>query len=163
MNTATQPKIDEVCDMLKSSIAEVYSTMFQMAIQPSETADDRHADEILVAGSVGFVGDVNGIVYVYVLASFARTLASRMLAMPEAEIEGEEMVNDVIGEMTNMVVGAVKSRLCDSGASCKLTIPSIVRGVGLHADPTGSSERRLLSFATNGEHILVEFLMKSTT
>ena len=163
MNTPTQPQIDEVCDMLKSSISEVYSTMFQMAAQPEQIEEHRASDEVLVAGSVGFVGDVNGMVYIYVHTPFARTLASRMLAMPEAEIEGDEMVNDVIGEMTNMVVGAVKSRLCDSGAACKLTIPSIVRGTGLHADPTGSSERRLLRFASDGDHVLVEFLMKTTT
>jgi chemotaxis protein CheX len=163
MNTTTSPLIDEIGDMLNSSISEVFTTMFQMAVQPSAPTDIRGGEEALVAGSVGFVGDVNGIVYIYVKASFARTLAGRMLGMPEAEIEGDEMVNDVIGELSNMIVGAVKSRLCDTGAACKLTIPSIVRGTNLRAEPTGTSECRFLSFACEQELILVEFLMKPST
>ena len=146
--------------MLRNSMGEVYSTMFQMTTQPTDGAEGNTSNEVLVAGSVGFIGDVNGTVYIYVQADLARTLASRMLGMPEAEIEGDEMVNDVIGEMTNMVVGAIKSRLCDAGSACKLTIPTIVRGSGLHAQPTGSSERRLIGFSAEGKTIFVEFIMK---
>jgi chemotaxis protein CheX len=141
-------------------MGEVYSTMFQMSIQPTNDAEENAGSEILVAGSVGFIGDVNGTVYIYVHADLARTLACRMLGMTEAEIEGDEMVNDVIGEMTNMVVGAIKSRLCDAGSACKLTIPTIVRGSGINAQPTGSSERRLIGFAAEGKTILVEVIMK---
>ena len=69
----------------------------------------------MVAGSVGFIGEANGVVYVYSKATFARTLASRMLRMAEAELEANEMVDDVIGELTNMIVGSIKSRLCEAG------------------------------------------------
>ena len=145
--------------MLQSSISEVFTTMFKMVVQPSALADFRRNNEELVAGSVGFVGDVNGMVYLYVKAPLARILASRMLGIAEAEIEGDDVVNDVIGEMSNMVVGAVKSRLCDTGAVCKLTIPSIVRGINLSAAPTGASDCRLMSCACENETLLVEILM----
>ncbi|MCI0539745.1 MAG: chemotaxis protein CheX, partial [Verrucomicrobiales bacterium] len=120
--------IDEVCGLLNSGISEVFTTMFGLEVKAAVPRDFDAPSETLVAGSVGFIGDVSGIVYIHVTAAFARTLASRMLGLAEAEMDGEEMVNDVIGELTNMIVGSVKSRLCDSGSPCVLTIPSIVRG-----------------------------------
>jgi chemotaxis protein CheX len=161
-NTTTPSLVDEALELLKTSVGEVFGTMFNMKARPEALRDFRGRDEAVVAGSVGFIGDVNGVVYVYMADAFARRLACRMLGMSEAELEGDEMVNDVIGELTNMIVGAVKSRLCDSGAPCVLTIPSIVRGRNLSAQPAGSSECHLLSILCDGEPILVELLMKKS-
>ena len=36
-------------------------------------------------------------------------------------------MNDVIGELSNMVVGNFKSNLCDAGLTCKLRPPAISR------------------------------------
>ena len=163
MDTTTPHLIDEVRDLLNSGVNEVFSTMLTLDAQPAAPHDLHASGETLVAGSVGFIGDVQGLVYIHVTAAFARTLAGRMLGMPEAEIDGDEMVNDVIGELSNMIVGAVKSRLCDSGAPCVLTIPSIVRGQNFSVEPACSSERRLLSFRCGADHVLVELLMKNPT
>ena len=134
--------------------------MFNMNARPAALRDFRGGNEMLVVGSVGFIGDANGVVYVYVTEPFARTLASRMLGLAEAELDNHEMVNDVIGELSNMIVGAVKSRLCDSGVPCVLTIPSIVRGQNVSAEPALGSECRLLGVLCDTEPILLEILMK---
>jgi chemotaxis protein CheX len=160
MDTITPNLIDTISDLLKSGVREVFSTMLNMTTRPVTLMDFRAGGEMLVAGSVGFVGDVNGVVYIYVTASFARTLASRMLGLPEAGLEGEDLVNDVIGELTNMIVGSVKSRLCDSGSLCVLTIPSVVRGQNLSGWPVCSSEHHLLCLITATEPILIELLIK---
>ena len=89
-------------------------------------------------------------------------MASRMLSMPEAEIEGNEMVNDVMGEVSNMVVGNIKSRLCDRGMECVLTIPSIVRGNHFSIEPVSSTERNVMSFRCEGSQLVVEVLLKPT-
>jgi two-component system cell cycle response regulator len=128
MNTTTPNLIDEMRDSLKSGVSEVFRTMLTLEAKPVAVLHEWHAPgDPLVAGCVGFTGDANGVVYVHATARFARTLASRMLGLPEAELQGDEMVNDVIGELSNMIVGCAKSRLCDAGAPCVLTIPSIVR------------------------------------
>lgn len=159
--TLTSPHlINEVGDLLKSSVSEVFSTTLNMKTQPVALYDLRESDEMLIAGSVGFVGDVSGVVYIYVKASFARTLASRMLGMPESECGEDEMVNDVMGELSNMIVGSTKSLICDSGAACFLTIPSIIRGQNLSAKPVCLSEGLLLSIVSEDEPILLELIMK---
>ena len=162
MKTTTPYPIDEIRELLKNSVSEVFRTMFNITARPAALRDIRESNEVLVAGIVGFVGDMNGVVYVYAKASFARALAGRMLGLAEAELDGDEMVNDVMGELSNMIVGPVKSRLCDSGALCELTIPSIVRGQKLRVEPDSSSECRLLSMNCDTELILIELLMKTS-
>jgi chemotaxis protein CheX len=160
MNATSQNLIDEVRDLLIKGVTEVFSTMFTLDVKLVEPQNFRDSSQSFVAGSIGFIGDVNGMVYIHVTAAFARTLASRMLGLPEAEIEGEEMVNDVIGELSNMMVGAVKSQLCDSGAPCVLTIPSVVRGHNLSIERLQCSDRRLIGFLCGTDSIQVELLMK---
>ena len=161
MNATTTPNlIDDVRRMLVQSVTDVFATMFSMEATLVAPHDPDVSDQEIVAGSVGFGGEVNGVVYIHVTAAFARTLASRMLGLPEAELEGDEMVNDVIGELSNMVVGSVKSQLCDSGSSCTLTIPSIVRGRSLTIERLRSSDRRLVSLKCGEENVDVELLMK---
>ena len=152
--------MEQVSGLLKISTREVFATMVNTTAQPSDLQDFRGGDENLVVGTVGFIGDVNGVVHVYARASFARILAGRMLGLPEAELGGDEMVNDVIGELLNMIVGSVKSRLCDSGILCVLTIPSVMRGRYLKGGPVCSSECLLLSIVCGAESILIELLIK---
>jgi len=160
MNTTTPLLIDQVRELLTLSVPEVFSTMFTLEARPSEPEDLRVTGETLVAATVGFVGDVNGVVYLHVTAPFARILAGRMLGMTEDEFDGDEMIDDAIGELSNMVVGAVKSRLCDDGLACVLTIPLIVRGQNFSVGATGCLDRRLLSFRCGHGDVMLELQMK---
>ena len=159
MHQASPLLIDEVRDLLKGSVAEVFRTMLNIESQEAPLMDFRRCDEQLVAGSIGFIGDLNGVVYIYVKEPFAKNLACRMMGMTESELEGEEIVNDAVGELSNIIVGAVKSRLCDAGNPCVLTIPSIVRGRGFGAEPTCSSKCRLFTLTCGADQVLVELLM----
>lgn len=161
MNANTPLLIDNVSDLLNSSVTEVFSAMFTLDAAPSEPRDLHSLGETLVVASVGFVGDVNGVVYIHVAAPFARLLAGRMLGMAGEEFDGDEMINDAMGELSNMVVGAVKSRLCDDGSPCVLTIPSIVRGQNFSVGAAGCSDRRLLGFQCGEGEVVLELQMKS--
>ncbi|KAB2648162.1 MAG: chemotaxis protein CheX [Verrucomicrobia bacterium] len=161
-NTKTS-LVEKVSELLQTSTAEVFRTMFSLETSPLPSDQLELSHRPLVAGSIGFIGEANGIVHVHVSSDFARTLASRMLGMAENEIDGDEMVNDVIGELSNMIVGAVKSQLCDMGNTCVLTIPAIVRGENISVSPTSSTEQSLLGFCCGNNHILIELQMKQST
>lgn len=162
MTTDIAPFMDTVTDILLSSVRDVFSTTFEMDAAPVEFRDIRGEHDTLVAGSVGFTGDINGLVYVYFKAPFAHALASRMLDMPFDDVE-EEMVDDVVGELSNMFVGATKSCLCDAGYPCKLTTPSIVRGQNLKAQSLRPSETRMLTMMCDGEPIVLELILTPAT
>jgi chemotaxis protein CheX len=115
-----------------------------------------------VVGTVGFIGEVNGLIYLYLPDVFARIVTGKLLGLDPKEIAalGEEGVNDAIGEITNMTVGVFKNSLCDSGYSCRLTIPSILRGSNFHVEPISSATRRTYYFDCAGHRIVADILMK---
>jgi chemotaxis protein CheX len=160
MNTTTPILIDEVRGHLNRAMTEVFDTMVGLEAKPAAVCNLHASGLPLVSGSVRFDGDVTGVFHIHVTAPFARSLASRMLGLTEAELE-DEMVNDAIGELCNMIVAAVKSRLCDDGASCVLSVPTIQRTNSSRIERRGQSDRRLLTFRCGNDQILIEFLMKT--
>jgi chemotaxis protein CheX len=115
-----------------------------------------------VVGTVGFLGDINGLIYLYLDEPFARMSTCHLLGMTEAELEeaGDEVINDAIGEITNMTVGGFKNGLCDAGYPCKLTIPSILRGSNFSIEPVSSAVRHTYVFESSGNKVVADILIK---
>jgi chemotaxis protein CheX len=82
--------------------------------------------------------------------------------MTEAELDeaGDEVINDAIGELTNMTVGGFKNALCDAGFPCKLTIPSILRGSNFSVEPISTASRYIFSFDCTGHKVVADILLK---
>jgi len=116
-----------------------------------------------VVGTVGFIGDISGLIYLYLSAEFAKIVASGLLGISVEEIEvgGDEAVNDAVGELTNMTVGGFKNQLCDQGFPCRLTIPSILRGSNFSIEPVSGATRRTYSFDVSGHRLVTDLLMKT--
>jgi chemotaxis protein CheX len=147
--------------LTQQSVQEVFQRMLslEITVAPVEPPSNDGGGQII--GSVGFMGDeATGIIYLYASAAFAKVITSRMLGIEEAEVDTHEMVNDAMGELSNMVVGYVKSRLCDSGMPCVLTIPSVVRRQQLSVEGSSQLNRRMIGFTSAGHQLMVEVLMK---
>lgn len=117
-----------------------------------------------IVGTVGFIGDISGLIYLYFSANFSKFVAGQMLGMTPEEIDeaGDEVVNDAIGEVTNMTVGGFKNQLCDQGFPCRLTIPSILRGSNFSIEPVSGATRRTYTFEVQGHHLVTDLLMKNS-
>ncbi|HWA87260.1 MAG TPA: chemotaxis protein CheX [Opitutus sp.] len=116
-----------------------------------------------VVGTVGFIGELNGLIYLYFDTGFARLCAAQLLGMAEAEVDaaGDEVVNDAIGEITNMTVGSFKNSLCDAGYPCRLTIPSILRGTNFSVEPISSTTSYVFKFECTGHRLIADILIKA--
>jgi chemotaxis protein CheX len=160
-------------DTITRAVQDVFKTMFGMSAiltdEPQTPLEESEKGEHpvlidgqLVVGTVGFIGEISGLIYLYLSAEFANRLSAHLLGMSLSELDqtGDEAVNDAVGEITNMTVGTFKNQLCDHGYPCKLTIPSILRGSNFSIEPITSATRRIYRFAI-GEHTLVaDLLMK---
>ena len=154
--------IDDLEEMITSAVTELFSTMLGMSMLRAPLEAGFGNGETHVAGSVGFVGRLSGVVYVFTTASFARRITATFLGLPEAEVNEDEMVNDAMGEMSNMLVGHLKSRISDRGMPCVLTIPSVLRGSHFSVEATTSSEGHIFSFVSGPDRIFVQILLKSS-
>ncbi len=160
-------------DNINRAVSDVFKTMLGREVSltsAAEVADNKtwpplgaaEAVKPQVVGTVGFLGDANGLIYLYLGIDFARLATCHLLGMNEAELEeaGDEVINDAIGEITNMTVGSFKNGLCDAGYPCKLTIPSILRGSNFCIEPIGSATRQVYYFNCAGHRVVADILMK---
>ena len=137
-------------------LVEVFSTMLSMTATPLPQAEIPHHEE-RVTGSVGFAGEsVHGVVYLHLSAEFARKAAAAMLGLPLEEVTADEDINDVIGEVTNMLTGGLKSALCDAGTPCAVSTPAIIRGRSFEIEPGPGLERIWLLFDCETDRAAVE-------
>jgi len=143
------------------TLTDVFDTMLSMKLeQIDDDAEGIHGGNQIV-GSVGFAGKAMGNVNILVSRDFARLICSKMLGMETDEIESEEEVFDVIGELCNMVGGDLKSRLCDSGFTCELSIPSVTGGNDLKMESMGWDRCESFSFKYRENTALVQVHMKT--
>lgn len=119
-----------------------------------------HAPQILA--SVGFIGLADGLIYLCLPEDYARTISASMLGMtiPELDAAGQEVVNDALGEITNMTVGGFKNTLCDLGYPCKLTLPAIVRGENLSIASVKGATRHVFFFNCEGHELVADIQIK---
>lgn len=145
---------------ITNSVNGVFDTMLSMPIEASEHDFDFNNDGKRIVGTVGFAGKVLGNVSIHVNEAFARSITAAMLGMELDEIEGDEEVHDVIGELSNMIGGDLKSRLCDAALDCELSIPSITSGSDFKVETKGWERHERFVFQNDADSGLVEVFAK---
>lgn len=78
-----------------------------------------------ILGTIGFSGKAVGRVYFRVSQEAARDIAATILGIPPQSLTDISEINDVIGEVLNIMTGNFKSNLCDAGLDCRLETPSV--------------------------------------
>lgn len=143
-----------------NAVKEVFETMLSMEVNFFEAAPQVRLDGNRVVGSVSFAGDIMGNISIHMSEPFSRLMAAAMLGIHEDEIEGEADVHDVVGEVSNMIGGNLKSRFCDSGMPCELSIPFITSGTNfsIHCRDWVRSDR--FGFHNHQHAIFVEVCIK---
>jgi chemotaxis protein CheX len=164
---ATSPITDTLIqDSIVQAVGNVCRIMLRQEAhfveRSVDTSQHNFGAELHIFGSVGFAGEANGIVYLCIPDDFAKNAASRILGMSSSEIEmhGDEVIKDVIGEITNMTVGGFKNALCDLGFPCKLTLPTIVRGDNLAVAALKSAARHIFHFDCDGHRLITDIQLK---
>ncbi|MBW2565115.1 MAG: chemotaxis protein CheX, partial [Deltaproteobacteria bacterium] len=109
---------------VKSKITNSVTDIFETA----ETVSKKSVEGVRNVGSVNFAGDITGIINFQVSDEFARLMTASMLGMEIEELEGQEEINDLIAEISNIIGGNLKSSYQDIGMICELSTPSITKG-----------------------------------
>ncbi|MGF1484228.1 MAG: chemotaxis protein CheX [Opitutales bacterium] len=174
MSTSCSLTDADIGTFIQDAVEKFFATMLEDGVSLKECLDCTldspqqqippaiETDNNIIASAVGYLGDINGIIYLYFEEPLAKHLTGQMLGMEPSEVEseGHEVVNDALGEVSNMVVGTFKNHLCDKGLNCRLTIPSILRGKHFAIEATSEITRKIFRFETAGSIFAADLLIK---
>lgn len=116
--------------MLKSTAltVEVFSSMLSLGID---------TQDILESNSIGYKKEVSGIImilgditgsFIFSLDSQTAVKAASAMVMEEFNEINEE-VEDAVGEIINMIVGGLKTRISSENIDFELSVPTVVEGM----------------------------------
>ncbi len=142
------------------SIIDVFDTMFSATLKPADSVTSESLEGIRNVGSVSLAGDVTGMVSIHVSEAFARQLAAEMLGMEAGEIESDEEVRDMLGEVGNIVGGNIKSSFTDAGLSCVLSTPSFTTGTDFKIEALNMAKYERFAFKCDENIVFVEMGVK---
>ena len=123
-------KQDCFAEALLDGAREVFETMMFMTIEDNVDPDAKIEGEALL-GSITFKGGIEGCLAVSCSMECAKTIAINMLGMEPGEEVDEDETADAMGEVANMVMGALKTRVLESVGELNVSIPSVVTGTEL--------------------------------
>jgi chemotaxis protein CheX len=153
---------------IAKGVAEVFETMASEKVESIGRTPNPplHSKPMGISGphivaSVGFIGDINGIINTHFDDQLAIELSAKMLGMTPDEVLASDVLSDSTGELTNMIVGVFKNSLGDVGVVCKLTLPSIIRGSDFHLDHALKSGRRFIfNFKCRGRAVVTDIIVQ---
>ncbi len=151
-----QPNQDEIVTAICAATADVFSTMLGIEIAPESAYAENGAPAPLdgVVALLGLAGSWVGTGMVCCSASFARRLCAQLL-MTSADSVNEEVL-DAVGEVTNMIIGNVKTVLEETLGPLGLSVPTVLFGHNFTARSPGSSSWTVVPFRAGGETLLVK-------
>lgn len=144
---------------IRAATDDVFSTMLGMAAAPGEalTADADSESFDGVVALAGLTGAWVGSARIACSAQLACKLAGAMLASEYHSVN--EDVLDAISELTNMIVGNVKSCLEDELGPMGLSIPTVIYGKNYKTRSSGVNSWVIVPFECAGEHLEIRFAL----
>jgi len=121
--------IEQVCfnEVLIESAKEVFETMVFMDLTEA-TEPDQNVEGWALLGTITFQGSLEGCLAICCGTACAQAIATNMLGIDTNEKLTEEDTCDAIGEIANMIMGSVKSRLLENVGNLEVSIPSVISG-----------------------------------
>jgi len=147
---------DTIRQTIASTLIETFDAMMSMALEAVEDNAATELDDSRMVGTIHFGGEVVGVMSFNLSETFARTVTSAMLGIKVDEIKSKEEINDVIGEMANIVAGNLKTEFLDAGLTCIISTPSITSGSNFKIDPVDIAPPLKYTFRQKDEYVLVE-------
>ena len=133
--------------VLDQSVEEVLGLMLGVPVSvASEPPTHNHESQTLTA-VIGLAGALSGAYTVLVSAGAAMQMTACMAGMEVAVVD--ETVLDGLGEITNMLAGAWKSRIPSLHAACLLSVPTVVTGTQYEVHKRTSAFRHTRSYCFN--------------
>jgi chemotaxis protein CheX len=133
-------------DPLTRAVIKAFE-MFRLPLVPASVQKLAPLSGPHVLGVVEFSGKATGVVYLRLEPTVAQRLAAAIIGGRPEELTDPSAINDVIGELVNIVAGNIKSNLCDAGITCTLGVPQVSRTADFKIKTVAGGVSERLGFA----------------
>ncbi|HUB79030.1 MAG TPA: chemotaxis protein CheX [Bryobacteraceae bacterium] len=149
-----------IVQSLTQSTIQVFSTMLGVEIQCGDTTVNAGMPEANegVVSFIGVAGSWAGTGSVSCTPAMACRICAQML-MCEAPAVNEEVL-DTVAELTNMIIGSVKTELEQHLGPLGLSIPTVVYGRNFKTKSAGNAEWIVMHFQWDGEDLVVKLCLE---
>jgi chemotaxis protein CheX len=160
--TGTNESISDqdIVAAVRSSTQEVFSTMLGLEITPGEqVAEQRPAGEhsSRLVSLIGLAGTWSGTGSLACSGEFACAMASSLLASSFEAVNDE--VLDAVGEITNMIIGNVKTALEEKLGAMGLSTPTVIFGRNFQTRSARIHDWTVVSFDSGPERMSVQLCL----
>ena len=152
-------RISAVEKAINLAITDTFKTMLSMDLSKVGKVGDPGLDDQRYVAAVNFGGEVVGTLGLHASREFAYLIAGTMLGMESGELDEEE-VKDVLGELSNIVSGNLKSDFLDADLACVISTPAITRGSDFRIESGKVGEHRQWIYRHKTHEILIEINIK---
>lgn len=158
-NQETGMHEQELVGMVRKSAHEVFETMLGMSLTDREAAMGQAPPGPTdgVVAIIGLAGRWVGTGTISVTTEGARKIASQMLMQEYTAVDDE--VLDALGEITNMILGNVKTALEDERGPMGLSIPTVIYGRNFTTRSVGRNEWVVVPFDFEGSTVEVHLCL----
>lgn len=147
---------EELADLITRAATDVFTTMLGMELVSGAHYTDHKDPEPQdgVVSLIGMAGEWVGMGSVACSAEFACRISSNFL-MSECPAVNDEVL-DAVAEITNMIIGNVKTGLEERLGPMGLSIPTVVYGKNFTTRSLGQNEWTVVPFDCGGETMEVQ-------
>jgi len=148
-----------LADFIRQSSADVCTTMLGVELPPGEASTENgtpEANDRLVS-LIGLAGAWAGTGSITCSPALACRICS-LLLMADFPAVNEDVL-DAVAELTNMIIGGVKTLLEEQLGPLGLSIPTVVFGKNFTTRSAGKTEWTVVRYAWEGEEFAVRLFL----
>jgi len=146
----------EIADAIKAATEDVFSTMLNLKIEPGDVYVDKQEASPAsgVVSLIGLAGPWVGTGSISCSAEFACRLAAGLLTTEYPAIC--EDVLDAIAEVTNMIIGNVKTTLENRLGEMGLSTPTVIYGRNFQTRSARNQDWTVVPFNCDGDRMCIQ-------
>jgi len=160
MTTQVDPKKglpqEELVQAIRAATEDVFTTMLNLTLTPGEVFVEKEepVPSSGVVSLIGLAGSWVGSGSLACSAGFAVKIASALLMTPYEAID--EDVLDAVAEVTNMIIGNVKTALENRLGAMGLSTPTVIYGRNFQTRSSGNQEWTVVPFMLGEDRMCVQ-------
>jgi chemotaxis protein CheX len=160
MTTNTEPaqpiSREDLAEAIRAATNDVFTTMLNLTAAPGDVFVEKEeaVPSSGVVSLIGLAGSWVGSGSLACSANCAVAIASALLMTPYTAID--EDVLDAVAEVTNMIIGNVKTALEGRLGAMGLSTPTVIYGRNFQTRSSGNQEWTVVPFSLGEERLCVQ-------